>query len=117
MNTELKLHHVSPDALLRHYVERRLNFVLGRFGHRIGRVTTRISENASGAARELVCRMSADLHPLGIVTAEASDPDVYTAIDRCAGRLSRQCESKLNRLRSIRTRRTSIRVPGSAQAA
>jgi hypothetical protein len=73
MQTEVKLHRVSPDALLRKYVERRLNFVLARFGSRIGRVTARIGEASSGSADELVCRMSADLQPFGVISAEAAD--------------------------------------------
>jgi len=117
MQTEVKLHRVSPDALLRKYVERRLNFVLARFGSRIGRVTARIGEASSGSADELVCRMSADLQPFGVISAEAADMDLYTAIDRCAARLSRRCDSKCSRPRSSRANRFSIRVPGTLRAA
>ncbi len=117
MHTEVKLHHVNPERLLSEYVERRLSFALGRFGHRIGRVTVRIASAPVGAPDQFLCRMTADLNPFGTISAEATDPDVYSAIDRCAGRLARQCESKCARPRSTRSSRMSIRVPGSIWAA
>jgi ribosomal subunit interface protein len=117
MHTEVKLHHLNPERLLSEYVERRLSFTLGRFGNRIGRVTVRITSTPVGASDEFLCRMAADLHAFGTISAEATDPDVYSAIDRCAGRLARQCESKCARPRSARASRMSIRVPGSILAA
>lgn len=117
MHTELKLHHVNPERLLTEYVERRLNFTLARFGDRISRVTTRISSAPAGTPEQLMCRMTADLRYFGAISAEAVDTDVYSAIDRCAGRLARQCESKCGRPRSARTSRESIRMPGFISAA
>ncbi len=117
MYTELKLHHVNPERLLAEYVERRLNFTLARFGDRISRVTTRISSAPAGTPDQWLCRMTLDLQPFGTISAEATDADVYGAIDRCAGRLARQCESKCGRPRSARTGRMSIRMPGFISAA
>jgi ribosomal subunit interface protein len=110
MNIELKLHQVNPEELLMSYVERRLNFSLSRFGQRVGRVTTRIRISDSSEPGEITCRISADLHPFGAILAEATDADVFTAIDRCAARLARRCESKCSRPRSTRSSRTSIRT-------
>lgn len=115
MHTELKLHHVSPERLLRDYVERRLNFAVSRFGDRIVNVTTRIT-SAGDKPEQLACHMTADLPPFGVITAEAIDEDVYSAIDRCAGRLARRCQSKRARPRS-RSDRASIRIPGRLVAA
>lgn len=110
MHIELKLHQVDPEKLLKSYVERRVNFGLSRFGERVGKVTTRIRVSDSGTAEDVTCRMSADLHPFGAILAEATDTDVYTAIDRCVARLARRCDSKCARPRSARSSRTSIRT-------
>jgi ribosomal subunit interface protein len=112
MHTELKLHNVGSERLLFSYVDRRLSFALSHFREHIGRVTTRISATTNGRS-ELMCRITAELHGFGTVTAEAVNTDVYAAIDRCAGRLARRCHSKLVRPRSERTSRSSIRVPRS----
>jgi ribosomal subunit interface protein len=117
MHSEFKLHGVNAEELLREYVERRLHFALGRFGERIARVTTRISAHVGNRSNDLTCRITADLQPFGAVTAEASNADVYTAIDRCISRLTRQCQSKCTRSRSGQSGRASIRVPGYLSAA
>jgi ribosome-associated translation inhibitor RaiA len=108
MQTELRLHNANAEKLLLAYVDRRLAFALSHVGERIGRVTARIS--ASGPTRgELTCRLIAHFHQFGEVAAEATDSDVYTAIDRCAGRLARRCQSKITRSRTDRASRVSIR--------
>jgi ribosome-associated translation inhibitor RaiA len=61
----------------------------------------------------MVCRITANLHSFGVITAEASDPDVYLAIDRCMARLARRCASRCTRQRGARPARISIRVPWS----
>jgi ribosomal subunit interface protein len=110
MHIELKLHQVNPEELLMSYVERRLNFGLNRFGERVGRVTTRIRVSDGSTPEEITCRITADLRPFGAILAEATDADVYTAIDRCVARLARRCDSKCARPRSARSSRTSIRT-------
>jgi ribosome-associated translation inhibitor RaiA len=81
-------------------------------------VTTRISGIPSDrGSSELICRVSADLHPYGVITAEAKGSDVYTSIDRCTARLARRCASKCERHRGGRLSRNSIRVPKSPPAA
>jgi ribosomal subunit interface protein len=110
MHTELKLHQVNPGKLLISYVERRLNFSLSRFGERIGRVTARIRVSDGTTPGDITCRISAGLHPFGLILAEATDADAYTAIDRCVTRLARRCESRCTRHRSTRSSRTSIRT-------
>lgn len=117
MHTELKMSRVNPESLLRSYVERRLYFALSRFGSRVGRVTVTIAPDSSARTEDLSCRIIADLHPFGAVIAEASDADVYSAIDRAVARLVRRCQSKCARQRSGTERRTSIRIPKDRLAA
>lgn len=110
MRSQFKLHHVNAERLVSDYVERRLGFALGRFAHRIGSVTTAIRADGPRFGNEMTCRISADVQPFGVISAEAVDPDVYAAIDRCAGRLARRCQAKFARPRSRRESRASVRM-------
>lgn len=111
MYIEVKLHRISAEKLISDYIERRLHFALSRFGERVGRVTTRISAHVGNRSDGLTCRITADLRPFGVISAEASDTEVFGAVDRCIGRLARQCHSKCTRSRNGQLRRVSIRVP------
>ncbi len=117
MQTEIKLFEINSDRLLSDYVVRRLSFALSRFGERIGKVTTRIGVASTGAPQNLVCRITAEFHPFGLVTAEAIDPDVYSAIERSVSRLERQCQSRYSRNRRSSSGRDSIRIPSHKPAA
>jgi ribosomal subunit interface protein len=117
MHSELKLHHVNAEHLIHRYVERRLSFGLSRFGDRLGRVTVRIGASDRGKSEAMVCRITADLHSFGVITAEASDPDIYIAVDRCTARLARRCASRCGRRRNARPARISIRAPWALPAA
>ena len=107
MRSELRLHHVNAQQLLHRYVERRLNFGLSRFGERLGRVMVRIRASERDKTDAIVCRITADLHSFGVITAEAVDPDVYAAIDRCINRLARRCATQCSRERRPRPARIS----------
>ncbi len=106
MHSELRLHQLNPERVLNDYVDRRLSFVLSRFGERIGRVTARVTATAPQSVQ---CRITAELRPVGAVTAMAEDADAFAAIDRCLGRLARRCQSKSMRTRNGRSARVSIR--------
>lgn len=117
MHTEIKIFEINSDRLISDYVVRRLSFALSRFGERIGKVTARIGVASAGAPQNLVCRITAEFHPFGLITAEAIDPDVYSAIERCVGRLERQCQAKYSRSRRSGSGRDSIRIPSHKPAA
>lgn len=116
MQVEIKILQLNSDKLICDYVVRRLNFALSRFGERIGKVTARIGVENTGVPHSLTCRITAEVHPFGVVTAEAMDPDVYSAIERSVARLERQCQSKCSRKRSSSSR-DSIRIPTQKPAA
>ena len=116
MHTEIKILQIDSDRLICDYVARRLSFALSRFGERIGKVSARIAPASTGAAPNLICRLAAEFPPFGVVTAEALDPDVYSAIERSVGRLERQCQSKCARRRGG-SNRDSIRIPTQKPAA
>jgi ribosomal subunit interface protein len=113
MHTELKLHHIKAEQLLLGHVERRFSRALARFGDKLGRITVRIGVSGRGRTDTIVCRISADIHSFGFIVAEASDANMYTALDRCTARFARRCASRCMRQRSARAARFSIRSPWS----
>jgi putative sigma-54 modulation protein len=108
MNLELRISNAGIAELLRRYIERRLQFALGRFGERVSNVSVRL--NASGRASESKCRITAQLRPVGTIAVEVRDPDLFTAMDRAAGRLSRRVAREVDRLSDLRTARETIRL-------
>ncbi len=106
MHVDLRLQHADAHEVVRGYVERRLRFALSRFGANVGRVIVRLTaESASW-----ICRLQTEIPRFGSVSAEASDSDIYAAIDRAAGRLARQCLRRYQRERTLRAARLSIRA-------
>ena len=98
MQVDLRIRNTDLTNVLRSYAERRLRFALSRFGDRAGHVVVTVSELKSadhGIATN--CRISADIRPFGQVAARETDPDLYAAIDRAAGRIGRLFASRLGR--------------------
>lgn len=98
MQVDLRIRNTDLTNILRSYAERRLRFALSRCGDRAGHVVVTVSELKSadhGIATS--CRISADIRPFGQVAARETDPDLYVAIDRAAGRIGRLFTSRLGR--------------------
>ena len=98
MQLELRFRNMDLVNILRGYTDRRLRFALSRFGDRVGRVVVSVAECGvpdQGIVKS--CNISAELRPFGQVAARETDPDLYTAIDRAAGRVGRLFASRLGR--------------------
>jgi ribosomal subunit interface protein len=106
MHIEFRFQNTDFAEVLKGYIERRLRFALGRFGDRVEQVTVRIS----GKVNEYECRIIADLRPFGRVIVEETDVDLFSAVDRAAGRLGRLFGRKLQRLRALRRSHASLRM-------
>lgn len=100
-------YHVDFAEALRLYVERRLKFALDRFGGRIDEVTVRICGDGPGVNN---CRISTDVSPLGSITVEEYDADLFAAIDRATGRMGRLFGNELKRARNAKVGRESVRL-------
>src|SRR6185369_731966 len=102
--------HYANDADLtgafRSYIERRLQFALGRYGDRVGDLAVRVTPEGGGRSR---CRVSADLRPFGSAVVEEIDADLFIAIDRAMGKIGRVFGRELERFRDARTGRDSVR--------
>lgn len=100
MRVELRVRNVDLAEALREYIVRTLDFTLGRFGERVGRVRVKISGlNGARGGTIASCRISADLKQFGRVALQETDLDLYAAIDSAVTRLGRLLSQRLERLR------------------
>jgi ribosome-associated translation inhibitor RaiA len=80
----------SLTPFIRERVESRVKSAVEPVGDRVIIVTARLEDvNASRGGIDKRCRFVAGLRKTGIVAAEATDIDLYAAIDRAAARLRR----------------------------
>lgn len=112
MNVEIRIQHADLADALRSYVERRLQFSLGRFGKRLGRVTVRLKDlNGPRGGADKSCRIGAEIHPSARqVWLEAVDANLLCAIDRATERIGHTFGRMLHRERDRRYARDSIRA-------
>jgi len=102
--------HVQDAVLgeaVNQYIERRLRFALGRFGSRVGQTRVRITAEGDRGRR---CRISVEVLPFGRVAVEEIDTDLFAAIDRATGKVGRLVGRELERMRSLRNDRASVRL-------
>jgi hypothetical protein len=98
MQAELRIRNMDLADVLQGYTDRRLRFALSRFGDRVARVVVTLSDfNGTDGGIVKSCHISAELKPFGRVAARETDPDLYMAIDRSAGRVGRLFALRLGR--------------------
>ena len=77
------------DAILRH-VESRVESALGPVARWVTTVTARLEDvNAVRGGVDKRCRLVVALRRRGVVVAEATDADLYAAVDEAASRMRR----------------------------
>ncbi len=83
------------DAIQEH-VHKRLGFTLARGGDRVRRVDVRLSDlNGPRGGVDKRCLIEVQLDGLPVVVVEDVQSDLYTAIDRAAGRAGRTVMRRL----------------------
>jgi ribosomal subunit interface protein len=103
---------VSPE--LRGSVERRLRFVLGRFGKRIGRVTIHLAEcNSTQGSMGKRCRIVVRLLRSGEVTIDDRDEDLDAVVNRAMDRVGPAVRRELERQREEAGPWTAKRHPSA----
>lgn len=107
MHFVVRINNTDLAEAFRSYVERRLRFALGRFGGRVGQVTVSV---AAADRADHHCHISAEILPFGRVEVEESGSDLFSAIDRAAGRIGRLFGRELKRARDARFGLESIRL-------
>lgn len=112
MRLHVRIQKVDLPHELNRYIERRLQFCLGRFESRIRRVTVRILDiNGPRGGADKRCRMTVCLVPSEVIVVQEINADLFAAIDRAAERAGQALARKLHRARDLRTQRESVRTP------
>src|SRR3954447_23488504 len=76
------------DDGLRDYIERRLQFALGRFAARIHRLTVRLTDvNGPRGGLDKRCRIAVALVPRGVVIVEGWGHDPFAVVTQAAKRV------------------------------
>lgn len=89
MTVNIRGSGILPTEALRRYVERRLNFALGRFPQ-VVRATVRLGDlNGPRGGIDKWCRIALSLCRRNGMVIEDVDHDLYVAIDRATDRAGR----------------------------
>lgn len=112
MNCDVRMDQVDLVNALRAYVQRRLQFKLGPHAGRVRALKFRLTEQdgTSGNGTKL-CLLTAKLAPSGELTITETNADLYKAVGRAIERLKTALLRKIERQRSARRRRESVRYP------
>lgn len=115
MRIDIQARDFSLTDALRGHVRRRLGFALSSADEHIQRVMVRLCDiNGPRGGADKRCRIQVLLDRLPDVVIEDTESDLYTAIDRAAGRASRTVGRRLARVRD-RSRVTATRVTQSLE--
>ena len=101
MQIDIQARNFPLTDALRHHTERRLGFALSARDDHIQRVIVRLSDiNGPRGGADKCCHIQVALAQLPDVVIEDTEADLYTAIDRAAGRAGRTVGRRLVRKRT-----------------
>ena len=84
-------------------IERRLRFVLGRFGTRVGRVRVLLADLSREHPDTVIrCQIVARLTPTGEVCVDVTESDLHVAWNRAVDRIGPAISRELKRRRDAR---------------
>jgi ribosomal subunit interface protein len=110
MNCEVRMDQVDLVNALRAYVQRRLQFKLGPHVQHVRALKVRLTEqDGTSCNGTKLCLLSARLAPSGELTITETNADLYKAVGRAIERLKTALLRKMERQRSVRRRRESVR--------
>lgn len=98
MHVEAQAHEFSLTAALRHFVERRVRFALGRYRDAVRAVQVRLRDvNGPRGGADKLCLLQVELAGQRPLVIRDSDTDLYRAIGRAARRADQQVARRLAR--------------------
>ena len=110
MDIEIRTQNVELSDALRHYIERRLGYAVRPFRRNLDAVTVRLIDlNGPRGGVDKRCRIIATQHPIGTLLAQATDVDLYAAVDRPAHRLERTISAQCKRTLRSKKGQLSLR--------
>ncbi|HEY6909131.1 MAG TPA: HPF/RaiA family ribosome-associated protein [Myxococcales bacterium] len=93
---------IRASAAVRAYVERRLQFSLGRFSKRVDRAVVHLEDvNGPRGGEDKLCRIEVRLRPTGNVLVEESGSLVLAAVAGAAERVGRAVSRAVERRRDM----------------
>ena len=105
MRLAIRSQDLDIGQRLRGSIERRLRFVLGRFGTRIGSVTVHLADlNGPRGGLDKRCRIVVRLVRAGQVFVEDTDADLGAVVDRATDRVGQAVRRELERRHNWRAR-------------
>jgi putative sigma-54 modulation protein len=117
MRIHVRSKQIELAENLHAYIERRLEFSLGRFSPRIQRVTVLVTDvNGPRGGEDKLCRIEVRMQPTGTVFVEDRGEDLVATIDRGAERIGRSVGRTIERERE-RGRRTRRKKSASSPSA
>jgi ribosomal subunit interface protein len=88
---------------LREHIKHRLYFALSRFSPKIARVSVKVEDiNGPRGGVDKHCRIVVKLDGFGELSVDATDAEVYAAVDSAADRAGRSVQRELERRRTMR---------------
>jgi len=96
MQVAIQCRGFSLSNAIQEHVQKRLGFALSRGADRVRRAEVRLSDlNGPRGGIDKRCLIEVQLHGLPVVVVEDIQSDLYTAIDRAAGRAGRTVMRRL----------------------
>lgn len=104
MRVDVRAHQRKVGAVLRHQVERRLQFALARFSRQISSVKVQLSDlNGPRGGVDQCCRVDISLISGRRLIVEDTQSYLHAAIDRAAERVGRAVARQLSQHHHART--------------
>ena len=108
MRLGIRSEKIDISEAVRESIERRLRFVLGRYGNQVGRVSVQLD------APRISCRIEVHLRESGTLVVDDADDDVAIVVDRAADRVAKAVQREMERRRDAgdippRTKGATIR--------
>jgi putative sigma-54 modulation protein len=103
MNFEICSKGVHMTNKLQDFVERKLQYALGRFSHRIQDVRVLLTDiNGPKGGEDIECHIKANLVRAGAITIKETREDAFSAVARASQRVSQTLSRQIARRHSMR---------------
>jgi ribosomal subunit interface protein len=100
MNVEVRGRNLRLNRSLKEYCERRLQFALGRFEEKLGRVVVRLSDvNGPRGGVDKRCQVDVLVRGRRPLRVESTDVSLHSAVDEAAQRVAQAVLRVLGRER------------------
>ena len=110
MKIEIRFRGLESSDALRDHVSRRIHFHLSRFGNEVTAILVRLADvNGPKGGVDKRCQVTVRDPRIGAATLDEMGGDAYSAVDMAVERVGRSIGRELDRARSDRRSRYSLR--------